>query len=561
MTKPFSKRVSSSLSLFNYNWKSGLTVSLVAIPLSISLAVAAGATPTQGIVTAIWAGLVAGILGGSNYNIVGPTGALSGLLAVFAFTYGAASLPLLAVLVGAIILVAWFFRLERYLIFIPANTIQGFTLGVACVIAFNQFNFAFGLSNLPKHETFFNNLLESVRHIGQSSPSAVIIFAIFAVLILVLDRFWKSLKSVPYMPATALLTPIGILLGYLSVTHKIPLVLNTLGSQYSDLTPKFFLPFSFASGVNKEILITALTVALIAILETMLSAKIADGMTKTRHHKKKEMFALGLANIASGAMGGIPATAALARTSLNIRSGATHKTSAAFSAIFVGVISLFLLPYFSYIPLPIIAAILFVVAMRMVEQEHFKRMWRIDKKSFALAILVAGITIVIDPITGILVGVAVSLFVFLDTLSRGQFDLVINDVNRKIAHKLSGHKIDKITKDSHTLVYSIKGHLTYIDSQAHLARFESSLDGYKNIVLRLRELYFIDLDGVDAFGEIMEEIEKKEGRVYITGANDIIVHNLRQSHKFCELEKLGRVFPRTTDALKALGFNLAPESK
>src|SRR3989344_6505776 len=116
------------------NWKSGLTVSLVSIPLSISLAVAAGATPTQGIITSIWVGIVAGVIGGSNYNILGPTGALSGVLATFVFINGASALPLLTVIVGSIILVAWFFHFERYLIFIPANTIQGFTLGVAFII-------------------------------------------------------------------------------------------------------------------------------------------------------------------------------------------------------------------------------------------------------------------------------------------------------------------------------------------------------------------------------------------------------------------------------------------
>ena len=136
------------------NWKSGITVSLVSIPLSISLAVAAGATPLMGIITAIWAGLLAAIFGGSNFNIVGPTGALSGILAVFAISHGANSLPALAILSGIIIIISFIFHFEKYIILIPSSVIHGFTLGVAFIIGLNQLNFALGLKNLPVHESF-----------------------------------------------------------------------------------------------------------------------------------------------------------------------------------------------------------------------------------------------------------------------------------------------------------------------------------------------------------------------------------------------------------------------
>ncbi len=145
------------------NWKSGLTVSLVAMPLSISLAVASGSTPLIGIITAVWAGFIASIFGGSNYNVVGPTGALSGLIAAYAATHGTDGLPTLTVITGLMILAAYLLRLERYLIFIPSSVINGFTLGVALIIAFGQFNAAFGLYGLTKHESFFANVIESHR--------------------------------------------------------------------------------------------------------------------------------------------------------------------------------------------------------------------------------------------------------------------------------------------------------------------------------------------------------------------------------------------------------------
>ena len=538
------------------NWKSGITVSFVSIPLSVSLAIAAGSTPVAGIITAIWAGLLAALFGGSNFNIVGPTGALSGILAMYAFAHGAESLAILAVCTGLVVLLSWVLRLERYLVFIPANTIQGFTLGVAFIIGMNQLNFALGLPKLPGHEKFIENIFESFGHLNQTSFESVLIFVIFFFGIIITEKYRKNIKIISHIPATALFAILGIFLGFLAANKVLPLSIQTLDSRYSDLTPALFMLPKFSFAFDRSFLSALFTVSLIAIIETMLSARIADSMTKTKHNKRKEMLGLGLANIASGIAGGIPATAALARTSLNIKSGATDKMSGVVSSISVAVIALFLLPYFKYLPLTVIAAILVTVAVRMIEKEHFIRMFHIDKKSFFIALLVALITIVEDPIIGILVGATISLVLFLENLSHGQFELVANNAKNKMVGQLSGSRIDKIIKDSHTIVYSFKGHLTYIDSQAHIARFETNHGYHKNIILRLRELSFIDVDGVNAFEEIIEILERRKIEIYVTGVNDIIDQMLQKSKHFVALEKGGRVFPRTSDALKKLGFKL-----
>jgi SulP family sulfate permease len=274
------------------NWKSGLTVALVSIPLSVSLAVASESTPTVGIITAVWAGIVASLLGGSNYNIVGPTGALSGVLASYAILHGSASLAMVAIVAGVFTLVAGLLKLERYLVFVPASTIHGFTLGVAFIIAFNQFNFAFGLSGLVKHERFILNVIESFRHIGAISWGTFLVFVAFLVALLLFARF------TPKLPGAITLTPIGILLGYLSFKGSLPFALQTLGAKFPDISSTLFVAphFYFAPS-----LVTAgITVALVAILETMISARIADGMTGTKHQKRKEIFGLGAANIVSG---------------------------------------------------------------------------------------------------------------------------------------------------------------------------------------------------------------------------------------------------------------------
>ena len=174
------------------NWKSGLTVSLVSIPLSVSLAVASGTSPTVGIITAVWAGLFASIFGGSNFNIVGPTGALSGILAAYAIMHGADMLPMLALVTGVFVLISYFFKLERYLVLIPGSTVHGFTLGVAFIIGLNQFNFATGITGLTPHPRFIENVLESFRHIPQGSLSTFTVFVVFLTALFLITKYFKK---------------------------------------------------------------------------------------------------------------------------------------------------------------------------------------------------------------------------------------------------------------------------------------------------------------------------------------------------------------------------------
>ena len=302
-------------------------------------------------------------------------------------------------------------------------------------------------------------------------------------------------------------------------------------------------------------LITAgIAVAVIAILETLLSAKIADGMTKTKYHKRKEMFGLGIANVASGLMGGLPATAALARTSLNVKTGANNKMSATIASVSIAIISIFLLTTFRYIPLAVIAAILVFVAFRMIEQEHFIRLFHSDKKNFVIALVVAVVTVWIDPIVGILLGTVISLLIFVEKLSRGQFELIVDNTEGKFVDKITSETLEKIEKTGDTIIYSIKGQLAYINGQSHITRFEQSLGAYKNVILRLRELSFVDLDGVDAFDEIITLIKAQGKKVLVTGASPIISELLRESHEYKKLDEEGAVFKRTSEALSKLGY-------
>ncbi len=527
------------------NWKSGITVSLVSIPLSISLAIASQTSPLAGIITAVWAGLVAAIFGGSNYNIIGPTGALSGILGTFAIIHGAETLPTLAIVSGFLILLAYLLRLEKFLNYVPGSTIQGFTLGVAFIIAFNQLNFIFGLSGLEKHEHFLDNVKESFLHLSQSSMSSVAVFVVFLAGLFILAKYMKKI------PGAITLTPFGIALGYLTTMHLLPFSLETLGSRYGDLqlslytAPKFFLDYSVFSA--------AFTVAVVAILETMISAKIADGMTKTKHKPRKEMFGLGLANIASGIMGGIPATAALARTSVNAKSGATSNVSAIISSISIAVICVFLLSFFKFIPMAVIAAILVFAAVRMIEVHELRNMIRHDWIGLGIALIVFAITIYSDPLIGILAGTVISLLMFVHKVSQGQYEVTLNDHKKGVIKRLTEEMDESVAQPHDTLVYSINGTLVYINSQAHIARFEGGTKGYNNVILRLRELHFIDRDGVDALDEIIDLIHEQGKKVLISSANNQVAKILdRDCEVYQQLKKQGLVFKSTEDALAYL---------
>ncbi len=530
------------------NWKSGLTVALVSIPLSVSLAVASGTSPVVGILTAIWAGIAASIFGGSNFNIVGPTGALSGILVAYAVIHGAETLPMIAILTGVFVLVAYFFKLERYLVFVPGSAIHGFTLGVALIIGLNQLNFALGLSGLPKHEKFVENVMESLAHVGSASIATILFFVGFLAFLMI----WK--RRVPKFPGPIVVAVLGILLGIVGSFYSLPFSLATLGSLYPDLSPALFLPTTFT--FSQSMVAPALAVAFVAILETILSAKIADGMTKTKHNKHKEVRGLAVANILAGVMGGMPATAALARTSLNVKTGADDKMSATVSSIAIAVISLFFLTYFKYIPLAVIAAILVYVAISMVETEHFKRMFFHDKKNFYLSLATAGVTVYWDPIIGILLGVGVALLVLVEKISRGQFDMTINDKNKRMVDHVRGDMLEKAVEGSDTVVYSFDGLLCYLNSEAHSVRIAGSLGEAKNIILRFRNVCYIDMDGVETLDEIIQTAQAHGTQIFITGVNPVISPMLDDSCMYMKLKEEGKVFEKSTDALISLGFNL-----
>ncbi len=528
------------------NWKSGLTVALISIPLSLSLAIASGATPLMGIITSVWAGLIAAALGGSQFNVVGPAGALSGILASFALTNDVSALPILAIVSGILIFAIYLLKWDRYLVFIPSSVMHGFTLGVGLTIALGQMNFALGLENTEIHESLILNFIESLTHLGQAQLPT------FAVFIAALGLLFLLSRQIPRIPSAVIVALLGIGVGYLAQSHFLPFTIPTLFSKYGTFHATLIqIPSYDASIFNISLFKTAITVAVVAILETLLSAKILDGMTNTRFNQRQEMFGLALANIGSGLTGGLPATGVLARSALNAKSGATSRFSSGINALFVLGIALLLFQAFQYLPLAVVASILVFAAIRMVEAQHFIRLFRFDMSSFWLAMLVAALTYGVDPMVGILVGATIALLEVAQHLSRGRSELTLHRDNKLLARVRNNESSD-IQEDSDVIVYRFAGELTYFNGKSH----EDALKKIKagTIVLSLRNLFYIDIDGLDMLKEIIEHLEAVGRKIILTGASEYTKPLFEKTSWFVQRERNGTVFGSTTEALSSLGF-------
>lgn len=529
------------------NWKSGLTVAFISIPLSLALAIASGATPVQGIITALWAGLIGAILGGSPFNIIGPTGALSGILISFAITHGSFALPVIAILAGIIILLFYIFKFDKYIIFIPRSVVQGFTLGVAFLIAFGQLDSILGVTGVEKGENMIDNIVATFSHYQEIRWPILAIF-MGSVLFIIL---WDS--KIKKLPGSIIIAFMGIIGAIILQKTNTPFSLTVLQDKFPDIKPmfyeNFYSQFDYALLFSKKIWSVAFAVAVIGILETLLSGQIAKQMTKIPFNRSKEVLGLSIANIGSGLMGGIPATAALARTALNIKSGASGRVSGILSALFLAVIVLFLLTFFKMLPMVIIAAILFVVAIRMSEVKHFIKLIYNEKAAFAITTTVAVITVIEDPITALLVGSFISLLIFVNHVSYGSTEVTLWKDAKLVETLLSPAIIKKDKLESELIVYKITGTLTYINMPAHIDTV-NKIKNNKIVIVSLRNAFYADSDGVEYLGELVEILKANNETVYLAGVNELILKAIENEPFYKQKLTENKIFDRTSDAIK-----------
>ncbi|OGH58972.1 MAG: hypothetical protein A2725_04480 [Candidatus Magasanikbacteria bacterium RIFCSPHIGHO2_01_FULL_33_34] len=532
------------------NWKSGITVSMISVPLALALAITSGATPTQGIITAFWAGLLGAIFGGSHFNVIGPTGALAGILISYSLSHGYETLPLIAILSGIIIMFAYFFHLDKYIIFIPKSVVHGFTLGVAMIIGVGQLDNILGINDIEKSEHFIVNIINILQNIEKAHYGIFVLFIISTVFIII----WN--KKFPKIPGGAIIVFFSIVIMMLLPAMGYTPSLVTLADKYPNIQATLFentlFHFNWSIIASKEVWILAITTSIIAILETLLSGQIADNLSGTKFNRRKEMLGLSIANIGSGIMGGIPATAALARTALNIKSGANHKTSAIINALFIAIITFFILGYFKLLPMVIIASMLVVVAIGMVEKRHFIHLIENEKIAFFLSILVAILVVVEDPIFGILVGTVIALLIFINKLAYGQTEVLLWKNGKMTEVLLKNDFLKKEVIDSDIVVYKISGSLTYVNMPAHLEAVQK-IQNNNYVIISLRHSFYADIDGIDYLSEIVELLKKnKNKKILLTGINKEIEKLIYKEPFYKNKVIEGKIYKRTSDAINKI---------
>ncbi len=380
----------------------GIIVAIIALPLSIALALASGVGPEEGLYTAILAGFVISFLGGSRVQIAGPTAAFATIVAGIVAANGMGGLAVATVMAGIILIIMGLCRLGSLIRFIPHTITTGFTGGIAVTIAIGQIKDYLGLTFTHSPVETMEKAAEVVNSIGTFNFQAFLIGVISLIVLIITP---KLLKKIP--PSLIAILVSSLLVGLFKMN------VNTIGDLYtiSSSLPTFAMPDFTPSNIIK-LLPDAVTIALLAGVESLLSCVVADGMIGDRHNSNMELVAQGAGNVASALFGGIPATGAIARTAANIKNGGGTPVSGMVHAVVLLGILAILMPYASLIPMPTIAAILFVVAYNMSEWRGFVKIFKTSPIIDILILMITFIfTVVFDLVVAICVGLAIEILI------------------------------------------------------------------------------------------------------------------------------------------------------
>ena len=377
----------------------GVIVAIIALPLSIALAIASGATPEQGLFTAIIAGFLTALLGGSKVNITGPTAAFATIVAGIILTQGFDGLFLATIMAGILLILMGLLRIGSLIKYIPHTITIGFTAGIAVTLVIGQLKDFFGLT-YPDGATAIETMEKLTlvaENISTFNPWAFGI-GVLGLAILVL---WPKISK--KIPASLIAVIIGALVCLIPVIKA-----NTIGSLYtiSSALPKFDFPEITVQKI-RALLPNAFTIALLAGIESLLSCVVSDKMIGDTHNSNTELIALGTSNILVGFFGGIPATGAIARTAANVKNGGKSPLSGMVHAVVLLLVLVLLMPLASYVPMPIIAAILFVVAYNMSEWREFVAVIKTKKwNDILVLVLTFALTVIFDLVKAIVAGLA-----------------------------------------------------------------------------------------------------------------------------------------------------------
>ena len=497
----------------------GIIVAIIALPLSIALALASGVTPEKGIYTAITAGFVISFLGGSRVQIAGPTAAFATIVAGIVAKNGFEGLVIATLLAGAILILMGFLRLGSLIKFIPYTITTGFTAGIAVTIVIGQIKDFLGLTIVteePLIETM-DKLKGVIRFIDTVNWQAVIVGVVCMAVLIGWGYLPGFCKKIP-PSLIAVLVSIAMVKG-------LDMKVNTIGDLYeiSNKLPTISIP-AFSLKTVRNVLPDAFTIAILAAIESLLSCVVADSMVNSRHRSNMELIAQGAGNIVSALFGGIPATGAIARTAANVKIGGRTPVAGMVHSVVLLLILVVLMPYAALIPMPAIAAILFMVAYNMCGWRKFVHLCKTSPKSDIIVLVVTFVlTVVFDLVAAIEVGVLMAAILFMKRMS---------DVTEVAGWKMVDDEDDPDslslrTVPKNTMVYEISGPLFFGAADKILA---ITLDEKMScLILRMRSVSAIDATAMHNLEGMLAECEKKHIRLIFSHVNEQPMHVMQKA--------------------------------
>ena len=514
----------------------GIIVAIIALPLSIALALASGVGPEAGIFTAIVAGFVISALGGSSVQIAGPTAAFATIVAGIVAKNGLDGLVIATILAGIFLILMGLCHFGTLIRFIPYTITTGFTAGIAVTIVIGQLIDFFGVTypdGVKPIETM-EKLHAFVENCGTVNLSAVIVGVVSLAILIISPYIFKKI------PGSLLAVVAGILM-----VKFLPLKASTIGDLYSisNALPGFHLPALSLAAV-KDAIPNAFTIAVLAAIESLLSCVVADGMINGKHRSDMELVAQGAGNIASALFGGIPATGAIARTAANIKNGGRTPIAGMVHSITLVLVLVVLMPYAGMIPMPTIAAILFVVAYNMCQWRPFAHLIQTAPKSDILVLLVTFfLTVVFDLVVAIEIGMLLTCLLFMKRMSDethvDSWTYVDDDSDAVNDH------MQKLAKEIR--VYEITGPLFF--GAANAIEHIVVKDFTKCLVLRMRSVPALDSTAMNALQNLVKYCEAKGITPIFSHVNEQPMHVMEKSG-FVELVGKDNFCANISDALK-----------
>ena len=495
-----------SFSAFLHDLLAGITVGLVALPLAMAFGIASGVTPQAGLYTAVVAGFLISALGGSRTQVGGPTGAFVVIISGIVLRFGMSGLAMVTLMAGIVLLLMGFTGLGSAVRFIPRMVVIGFTNGIAILIASTQIKDFFGLRVGAVPSEFLPRIRLLVTHAASFNPAALGLGLGTLAILLVMPRFTKRVPA----SIVALLVATGV-----SLYFHLPV--ETIGSRFGGI-PRGLPPVAIPDFHSEHILPlipSAFTVALLAALESMLSAVVADGMTGDRHNPNVELVAQGFANILSPLFGGIPATGAIARTATNIRAGARSPMAGMIHALTLLMILLVAAPLASYIPLATLAAVLFVVAYNMGEWNEIGSILQLDFTAISVWVVTFALTVFADLTVAVGVGITLAALLYIYRIADTTTVTPVTDeyIRDGLSHSLQGCILPE-----YVTLLRIHGPFLWGTTEK-LVEATANLDDFQPVViLRLRNMSAIDATGIHAIESFAKRLHDSGRHLLLCGA-------------------------------------------